>query len=47
MFGFLQRPVASQVAEIGPNLSGSLDGKYDSGDRKACAAGTAAGVIFL
>ena len=28
-------------------MSGSLDGKYDSGDRKACAAGTAAGVIFL
>lgn len=31
----------------GGGVSGSLDGKYDSGDRKACAAGTAAGVIFL
>lgn len=27
-------------------LSGGLDGKYDSGDRKASAVGTAAGVIF-
>ncbi|MCQ9332344.1 hypothetical protein NQ025_12430 [Corynebacterium phoceense] len=32
---------------IAERVSGSLDGKYDSGDRKACAAGTAAGVIFL